>query len=455
MQLPIIGKHAVLHLLGGALLLSLASAQSYSRYYDVLLNRIHEDEAIPIGNRHYAYRDSTYYTRSQDICTPNPCGSNTQCLPRDGRPVCVCLPGHYGNPLTYCQRGECSDSNDCGASKVCKNNQCVDVCAGNCGSNAQCLARNHVPVCSCPAGYTGDPFTSCRRFDPQELCNPSPCGRNTRCEVVNEVPTCTCLPGYIGQPLQGCRHECDSDYDCSHSQKCSNYKCTPVCSTGTCAPNARCDASNHRAVCTCPQGTFGDPYSSCRYECESHYDCPSGKPACSAGKCIDPCATPGVCGEFADCHVKERTTPVCSCPRDMTGDPFIRCRPFVKEDLCIPNPCGQNAQCTPGHDRTGKERPVCTCLPGYVGDALVSCRRGECQSNQECGYDKSCQAYSCSPVCTSGVCGSGADCKARDHTAVCSCPPGHTGNPFSNCYRIPSPVAAVRDRNGRITYLKR
>lgn len=27
-------------------------------------------------------------------------------------------------------------------------------------------ARNHVAACSCPAGYTGDPFTYCRRADP-------------------------------------------------------------------------------------------------------------------------------------------------------------------------------------------------------------------------------------------------------------------------------------------------
>lgn len=37
----------------------------------------------------------------------------------------------------------------------------------------------------------------------------------------------------------------------------------------------------------------------------------------------------------------------------MTGDPFVSCRPFTKEDLCIPNPCGTNAQCVPGHDNSG------------------------------------------------------------------------------------------------------
>ena len=76
----------------------------------------------------------------------------------------------------------------------------------------------------------------------------------------------------------------------------------------------------------------------------------------------------------ADCNLRG-LTPVCSCPRDMTGDPFVRCRPFTKEDLCTPNPCGTNAVCTPGFDRTNTERPVCTCPAGYTGNALRTCVR--------------------------------------------------------------------------------
>ncbi|XP_066901827.1 neurogenic locus notch homolog protein 4 [Halyomorpha halys] len=386
-----------------------------------------------------------------DPCNPSPCGTNTQCISRESRPVCVCLPGYWGNPLSYCQRGECAETRDCPGSRVCRDYRCVDICEGQCGARASCTPRNHIPVCTCPPGYTGDALTSCRPFDPQELCNPSPCGRNTRCEVVNGVPTCSCLPGFVGAPLTGCNHECESDYDCPGSTKCSNFKCTQLCTPGSCAANARCDVNNHRSVCTCPPGTFGDPYISCNLECESHYDCPSGRPACSAGKCIDPCAQ-GVCGVGADCRVKERTTPVCSCPRDMTGDPFVSCRPFDKTDLCVPNPCGTNAQCTPGHDRTGKERPVCTCPPGYSGNALVHCRRGECSSDSECRYDQVCDGYQCLPACQN-QCGTGAQCIARNHAAVCSCPPGTTGQPLARCNPVQPPVAAVR-RGGRLFYEK-
>ena len=45
---------------------------------------------------------------TSDPCYPNPCGVNTQCFTSAGRPVCSCLPGYHGNPLTSCQRGECA-----------------------------------------------------------------------------------------------------------------------------------------------------------------------------------------------------------------------------------------------------------------------------------------------------------------------------------------------------------
>ncbi len=61
-----------------------------------------------------------------------------------------------------------------------------------------------------------------------------------------------------------------------------------------------------------------------------------------------------------------------------TGDPYVSCRQFTKDDLCNPNPCGENAQCTPGIDRrTGSDSGVCTCPAGYIGEPLIRCNRGE------------------------------------------------------------------------------
>lgn len=217
-----------------------------------------------------------------------------------------------------------------------------------------------------------------------------------------------------------------------------------------------------------PKGYIGGPYTECRPECYGDVDCPSSRPACFYGICRNTCD--GACGVGADCNLRG-LTPVCSCPRDMTGDPFVSCRPFTKgkcfeselresnfnwiifsDDLCNPNPCGKlwsvdiriqsltinhyftgtNAQCVPGYDNTHKERPVCTCIPGYTGNPLSHCVRGECQSDNECGDNKSCINYSCVDPCV-GQCGAGAICEAKRHLAVCKCPQNTNGDALVYC----------------------
>ncbi|GBP39332.1 hypothetical protein EVAR_24312_1 [Eumeta japonica] len=328
--------------------------------------------------------------------------------------------------------------------------------------------RNHIPVCSCPPGHTGNPFSACRRADPEEACHPSPCGVNTKCHVSNNQAVCTCLPGFRrlfkcirrhrhteirlrtqGSPLSGCRHECESDAECGAQQSCRDFKCVSPC--GDCGVNADCETvAAHRAICKCPRGYHGDPYKICTAECESDSDCPSYKPACLYNACVNPCN--GVCGVNADCNLRG-LTPVCSCPKDRTGDPFSYCRPFVAQDLCEPNPCGTNAKCTPGHDRTGAERPVCTCPSGYIGNALVACDRGECELDSECPDSRACVGYQCVDPCLGDTqCGSGAHCMARRHLAVCTCPPGYHGDAVVNCYESRSLVASNRyKRNGNFT----
>ena len=37
----------------------------------------------------------------------------------------------------------------------CRDGQCSDPCEGftECGTNAECVAVNHLPTCKCPEGY--------------------------------------------------------------------------------------------------------------------------------------------------------------------------------------------------------------------------------------------------------------------------------------------------------------
>lgn len=131
-------------------------------------------------------------------CTASTCGQNAQCQVIGGRPVCSCYRGYSGDPLSVCtrqvicscffkptwgmrpkkfvvvndscqlafSRSECLSDGECRGHLTCRNGRCIDPCSGTCGINADCQTRNHVPVCNCPPGYTGNPFSSCRRFDP-------------------------------------------------------------------------------------------------------------------------------------------------------------------------------------------------------------------------------------------------------------------------------------------------
>ncbi|XP_051175815.1 neurogenic locus notch homolog protein 1 [Leptopilina boulardi] len=371
-------------------------------------------------------------------CDAHKCGYNAKCTLSEGRAVCSCINLHMGDPLVRCTKVECLVNEDCSSNTACINNRCVDACAGTCASNALCKTINHVPVCYCPQGYTGDPFTRCELEDP---CKKSPCGVNTKCEVINTVPTCSCLPGYIGQPLSGCRHECENDNECPQNKACStSFRCENPCK---CGDNANCEVINHQAKCTCPPNWQGNPYISCRAECTYDSDCSRGKPVCYYSKCVNPCE--GACGVNANCELRG-TTPVCSCPKDMTGDPFTSCRPFTPEDLCEPNPCGVNAKCTPGHDNTGKERPVCTCPQGYIGNALSSCQRGECFTDNECPNNRACIDYSCQNPCRGHECATSAICEPRNHIAVCTCPDGTRGDAVVTC----NPIVGTRSRNYRL-----
>lgn len=91
-----------------------------------------------------------------DPCNPSPCGANAQCV--DG--VCSCLPEYQGDPYRGC-RPECVLNTDCAKDKACIRNKCIDPCPGTCGQNANCVVVNHIPMCSCSQGFTGNAFVSC------------------------------------------------------------------------------------------------------------------------------------------------------------------------------------------------------------------------------------------------------------------------------------------------------
>lgn len=95
----------------------------------------------------------------QNPCVPSPCGPNARCEPINNSPSCACLPTFFGSPPNC--RPECTINAECQSSKACIRNRCVDPCPGSCGTNARCDTFNHIPVCTCYDGYTGNAFSHC------------------------------------------------------------------------------------------------------------------------------------------------------------------------------------------------------------------------------------------------------------------------------------------------------
>lgn len=92
-------------------------------------------------------------------CVPSPCGPNSQCQEYNGNARCTCLTNYISSP-PHC-RPECTIHSECNAVTACINNKCIDPCPGACGNNAECSVSNHLPICACMSGYTGDPFSNC------------------------------------------------------------------------------------------------------------------------------------------------------------------------------------------------------------------------------------------------------------------------------------------------------
>lgn len=92
-----------------------------------------------------------------DPCQISPCGPNTEC----NKGACTCIEGYHGDPHLGC-RPECVYNSDCPLDKGCQKNKCVNPCIGTCGLNADCVVTNHIPMCTCSKGMSGNAFVECR-----------------------------------------------------------------------------------------------------------------------------------------------------------------------------------------------------------------------------------------------------------------------------------------------------
>lgn len=135
---------------------------------------IHLQDAIPYHVRYCSFEVLNTYNRFMiilaplpqlieavvNLCVSSPCGVNSAYREVNGLPSCSCLPNYFGVPPNC--RPECTINSECASALACISEKCRDPCPGSCGISAVCSVINHIPICSCIEGYTGNPFTSCQ-----------------------------------------------------------------------------------------------------------------------------------------------------------------------------------------------------------------------------------------------------------------------------------------------------
>lgn len=180
----------------------------------------------------------------------------------------------------------------------------------------------------------------------------------------------------------------------------------------------RCQNTEGSFTCVCPHGLVGDPIKlGCRQpgDCYTDSDCPSSA-ACVENSCRNPCDNPTICGRNAECNAVGHVA-VCRCPGQFTGNPKVT----YTRDLHL----------------TVTTNTLTVLKYPYFVRFQAECVQLECNYHSDCGSSKACFENKCIDPCSvPNVCGQRADCSPLNHSAVCTCQPGCTGDPNLGCVPV-------------------
>jgi hypothetical protein len=297
--------------------------------------------------------------------------------------------------------------------------------------------------CECPNGYSGNPFSRCKRCSgascacqpPYQLvadqCQLAGCQTDRDCAS----PTAQCIK--ITGGVSYCA--CPNGYQTGSDGSCIDVD---ECNTGlgsTCGRGAQCVNKEGSFTCTCPSGTAGDAYGGIcqpqRLTCTSDTQCRENEKCLNTGVCVclppyftdiregNRCRSP--CDQFR-CGLNAECTPSnppqCLCKAGTTGNPLTGCEDI---DECANNPCGLKARCL---NEPGSYK--CQCPKGTRGDpystGCVGSGRTECNQDDDCPGQLACENNVCVNPCSALPCGVNAICIPERHAAWCRCKSGYT-----------------------------
>ena len=101
----------------------------------------------------------------------------------------------------------------------------------------------------------------------------------------------------------------------------------------------------------------------------------------------------------------------------------------IPPNPCTPSPCGPNSQC-----QVVSGQAQCGCVTGMIG-SVPNCRP-ECLISSECSSNSACINQKCVDPCV-GTCAANSECRVINHSPVCSCAAGYSGDGFSSCQPVP------------------
>lgn len=267
---------------------------------------------------------------------------------------------------------------------------------------------------------------------PDNPCVPSPCGPNSRCLISPQgYATCSCMPGYRGSPPL-CKPECVVSTECPLTLTCINQKCVDPCH-GTCGVGANCYVINHNPICQCPPGHVGDPFSMCILPPGTFSFLLFRVHATKILTSVLDCNLLIYLKIFLFFIIIYFITATFHYTNHIfLNKIFVVAEPIPNIPLnpCDPSPCGPNSIC-----QIREGRPVCSCLANYLGSPPYC--RPECIMNSECPFDKACMSEKCQNPCTQS-CGLNAKCNVVNHTPYCTCLPGYEGDAFVSCSKKPA-----------------